>query len=368
VQQLDLLLLVWSQGIDRLLRDAQRTPQSRGEHDPDQRGRDSHGARVPQSTGGREHDLRASKPPGRTPVLEVSSMSTPDFRPDIEAVITAVAESYAGNRLIDNLGTVRLPNKRQVIDALGHLQAVCYLGYYTAGDFDEGRLHHAISSHVYPAYDILVEQIGRAARYEGFRSAAARDDDWPERTTLELLSRLPNIRACLAKDVLAAFQGDPAANSVEEVIFSYPSIHAITAHRIAHQLHCLEVPMLPRIMAEHAHAEAGIDIHPGARIGESFFIDHGTGVVVGETTVIGDRVKLYQGVTLGALSLDRGIAVSPGTKRHPTIEDDVTIYAGATILGGDTVIGHGSIIGGNVFIVESVPPNSRISYTGSHQR
>jgi serine O-acetyltransferase len=295
-------------------------------------------------------------------------MSTSESRPEIEDVITAVADSYAGNRLIDNLGTAQLPNKRQVIEALGHLQATCYLGYYATGDFDERRLHHAISAHLYPAYDMLVEQIGRAVRYEGFRSAAARDDDWPERTTVELLHRLPAIRAALAKDVLAAFQGDPAANSVEEVIFSYPSIQAITTHRVAHQLYRLEVPMLPRIMAEHAHAESGIDIHPGAQIGESFFIDHGTGVVIGETTVIGDRVKLYQGVTLGALSLERGIAVSPGMKRHPTLEDEVTIYAGATILGGETVIGHGSVIGGNVFIVESVPPNSRISYAGSHQR
>jgi serine O-acetyltransferase len=294
-------------------------------------------------------------------------MDTSDSRPAIEEVIGAVAESYAGNRLIDNLGTAQLPNKRQVIEALWHLQATCYLGYYATGDFDERRLRHAIGTHVYPAYDTLVEQIGRAVRYEGFRSPASRDDDWPEQTAIEILRRLPDIRGYLAKDVLAAFQGDPAANSVEEVIFSYPSIQAITTHRIAHQLYRLEVPMLPRIMAEHAHAESGIDIHPGAEIGESFFIDHGTGVVIGETTVIGNRVKLYQGVTLGALSLERGVAVSPGTKRHPTIEDEVTIYAGATILGGETVIGRGSVIGGNVFIVESVPPNSRISYAGSHQ-
>lgn len=295
-------------------------------------------------------------------------MATSESAPAIEEVISAVAHSYGGNRLIDNLGTAQLPNKRQVIEALGHLQATCYLGYYSTGDFDERRLRHAISSHLYPACDILVEQTGRAARYEGFRSDAARDDEWPERTAIEFLSRLPDIRACLAKDVLAAFQGDPAANSVEEVIFSYPSIQAITAHRIAHELYALDVPMLPRIMAEHAHAASGIDIHPGARIGESFFIDHGTGVVVGETTVIGDHVKLYQGVTLGALSLERGVAAQPGTKRHPTIEDEVTIYAGATILGGETVIGAGSVIGGNVFIVESVPPNSRISYAASHHR
>jgi serine O-acetyltransferase len=165
----------------------------------------------------------------------------------------------------------------------------------------------------------------------------------------------------LSKDVLAAFPGDPAANGVEEVIFSYPSIEAITIHRLAHELYLLGVPMLPRIMSEHAHSTCGIDIHPGARIGESFFIDHGTGVVIGETTEIGDFVKIYQGVTLGALSLERAPDMGRGTKRHPTIEEHVTIYAGATILGGDTVIGAHSTIGGNVWLVESVPPHSRIT-------
>src|SRR5438445_9628556 len=153
------------------------------------------------------------------------------------------------------------------------------------------------------AYEILIEQIRRAASYEGFRSAAPREPEWPETVTLALLRKIPALRALLSKDVLAAFQGDPAANSVEEVIFSYPSIEAITTHRIAHELYREGVPMLPRIMSEHAHAVTGIDIPPGASIGESFFIDHGTGVVIGETCVIGNNVKLYQGVTLGALSL-----------------------------------------------------------------
>src|SRR6185312_10993910 len=164
----------------------------------------------------------------------------------------------------------------------------------------------------------------------------------------------------LSKDVLAAFQGDPAANSVEEIIFSYPSIEAITSHRIAHDLYAQGVPMLPRIMAEHAHSLSGIDIHPGAEIGESFFIDHGTGVVIGETTTIGNNVKVYQGVTLGALAPAFGQLLR-GHKRHPTIEDDVTIYAGATILGGDTVIGRGAVINGNVFITNSIPAFTIVS-------
>ncbi|HZP43419.1 MAG TPA: serine O-acetyltransferase EpsC [Candidatus Binatia bacterium] len=288
-------------------------------------------------------------------------------REDLEAVIGEVAASYEAGRLIDSLSTAQLPSKRQVIEALNHLKAVMYLGYYATGPLDSGRLHYAIASHFYPAHDILVEQIRRAANYEGFRTAGVpRDRDWPAQVTLALLRRIPALRAKLSKDVLAAFQGDPAANSVEEVIFSYPSIEAITVHRIAHELYREGVPMLPRIMSEHAHAISGIDIHPGATIGESFFIDHGTGVVIGETSVIGNEVKIYQGVTLGALSLARGGRGEKGGKRHPTIEDGVTIYAGATILGGQTVIGAGSIIGGNVWLVESVPPGSRIHYEGGH--
>jgi serine O-acetyltransferase len=282
---------------------------------------------------------------------------------ELEAVVGEVTESYSAGRLIDSLSSARLPNKRQVIEALSHLKASIYLGYYATSDLDETKVRFAVASHLYPAYELLAEQIGRAVRYEGFRSSAGHDADWPERTTITFLRRISAIRAQLSKDVLAAFQGDPAANSVEEVIFSYPSIEAITVHRIAHELHRLQVPMLPRIMSEHAHACSGIDIHPGATIGESFFIDHGTGVVIGETCTIGANVKIFQGVTLGALSLARGgPTAQPGSKRHPTIEDGVTIYAGATILGGDTVIGAGSIIGGNVFLVHSVPPGSRISY------
>jgi serine O-acetyltransferase len=170
------------------------------------------------------------------------------------------------------------------------------------------------------------------------------------------------LRRLLDLDVAAAFEGDPAAKSVEEVVFSYPTIHAITTHRIAHELYVEQVPMIPRIMTEEAHGNTGIDIHPGAQVGERFFIDHGTGVVIGETSAIGNRVKIYQGVTLGAISVRGENVTSLRTrKRHPTIEDDVTIYSGATILGGDTVIGAGSVIGGNVWLVESVPPGSKIS-------
>jgi len=287
-------------------------------------------------------------------------------RGELEQVIGEVAASYGAGRLVDSLSSAQLPNKRQVIDALNHLKAAIYLGYYATGSLDEPKLRFALASRLYPAYETLVEQTRRAAGYEGFRSAdVSRDPDWPETVILGLLRTLPAIRALLSKDVLAAFQGDPAAKSVEEVIFSYPSIEAITTHRIAHELHREQVPMLPRIMSEHAHMTTGIDIHPGAEIGESFFIDHGTGVVIGETCLIGNNVKLFQGVTLGALSLARGVPGKTSGKRHPTLEDDVTIYAGATILGGETVIGKGSVIGGNAWLVASVPPGSRISYEGT---
>jgi serine O-acetyltransferase len=177
--------------------------------------------------------------------------------------------------------------------------------------------------------------------------------------TLSFVERLPAIRALVAQDLQACYDGDPAANSLQEIVLAYPAIRVLSIHRIAHELYRLEVPLLPRIMSEYAHDRTGIDIHPGARIGRNFFIDHGTGVVIGETAVIGDRVRLYQGVTLGAASLRDSRALR-GQKRHPTVEDDVTIYAGATILGGETVIGSGSVIGGNVWLTESVPPGSQV--------
>jgi len=181
----------------------------------------------------------------------------------------------------------------------------------------------------------------------------------PTATVAEFIRALPHVREQLAEDVEAAFEGDPAAKSFAEIMVAYPSIHAIATYRLAHVLQRLGVPQVPRIMAEHAHARTGIDIHPGARIGRRFFIDHGTGVVIGETSEIGDRVRLYHGVTLGAFSPRRGQTIR-GTKRHPTIEDDVTVYPGATILGGETVVGTGSIVGGNAYLMESVPPGSRV--------
>jgi serine O-acetyltransferase len=200
----------------------------------------------------------------------------------------------------------------------------------------------------------LAERLVRLLRGLGLRNG-----DCPEDGALALIEKLPAIRSLLAEDVEAAFEGDPAAKSFAEIVVSYPSIRSIAIYRIAHELHELGVPTLPRMMTEHAHDRTGIDIHPGAKIGRRFFIDHGTGVVIGETAEIGDNVRLYQGVTLGAKSPRHGETLR-GVKRHPTIEDDVTIYAGATILGGDVVIGSGSVIGGNVFLLDSVPEYSKV--------
>ncbi|MBM4363083.1 MAG: serine acetyltransferase [Deltaproteobacteria bacterium] len=287
--------------------------------------------------------------------------SPPPATGELEAAIDAVTASYDGTHLIDNLESAALPNRRAVIEAYGHLAPVIFMGFYARRALDRGNLRYSISEHLYPAHAALVEQIDRAATYEERAGIGpSRPPAWAEGVVLRLIRGLPEIRRLLDGDVQAALEGDPAARSVEEIVFSYPAIRAIAAHRVAHQLYLEGVPMIPRILSEHAHSETGIDIHAGARIGEQFFIDHGTGVVIGETAVIGDRVKMYQGVTLGALSTPRTRADGSPGKRHPTIEDDVTIYSGATILGGDTVIGQGSVIGGNVWIIESVPARSKI--------
>ncbi len=291
-------------------------------------------------------------------------MSSPLRTRDLEDVIDAVVESYDGPEEINNLESAALPNKRAVVQAYNHLKPVIYMGFYSQRSLTRSNLRYALSEHLYPACEILVDQIARALAYEE-RSGHAKTPwpaGWSEEVVLRLLRRIPELRRTLNADITAAFEGDPAAKSVEEIVFSYPVVEAITAHRIAHVLYLEHVPIVPRIIAEHAHGLTGVDIHPGAQIGEGFFLDHGTGVVIGETSVIGRAVKMYQGVTLGALSTRRSECEHDPKhqKRHPTIEDNVTIYAGATILGGDTVIGDGSVIGGNVWLVRSVPPHSKI--------
>ena len=287
----------------------------------------------------------------------------PQRHQDLEDVIDLITASYGGDDEINNLDSADLPNKRAVITAFNHLMPVLYMGFYSTRALNRTNLRYALSEHLYPAQDILVEQICRALRYQE-RMGRAHDkkpEGWSEEVVLRLFEKIPELRRVLNTDVRAAYDGDPAASSIEEVVFSYPSIQAISAYRVAHELFMEGVPMIPRIITEHAHSKSGIDINPAAQIGESFFIDHGTGVVIGATAILGNNVKLYQGVTLGALSVSRdAIDGRRGNKRHPTIEDDVTIYAGASIHGGETVIGKGSVIGGNVWLTKSVPPGSKI--------
>ncbi len=279
---------------------------------------------------------------------------------ELEAAIDGVVASYGGKLEIDNLESAALPNKRAVIEAVEQVKSSILVGFYAMRALTRDNLRQAIAEHLYAAHHLLVDQIERALTYDHRmgRTSCRLPTGSGEKVVLELFADIPDLRRLIDADVRSAYDGDPAAKNIEEVVFSYPSIEAIVAYRIANRLHRAGVPMIPRIITEHAHSRTGIDISPGATIGERFFIDHGTGVVIGETTEIGNDVKLYQGVTLGALSVPHRTEVKK--KRHPTIEDGVTIYAGATILGGDTVIGARSIIGGNVWLTASVPPDSKV--------
>ena len=250
-----------------------------------------------------------------------------------------------------------------MVDMVTKFRELLFPGYYTREKLDPVNLRYTLGRTVTELYDLLAEQVTHTIRHDCLRydQPCSDCDERGQRIALEVMDAVPDIRRVLATDVQAAFEGDPAAKSHDEIIFSYPGIYALTVYRVAHKLFELGVPLLPRSMTEHAHSVTGIDIHPGATIGERFVIDHGTGVVIGETTEIGRSVRIYQGVTLGALSLPKGAGEKlRGRKRHPTIEDDVIIYSGATILGGDTVIGTRSVIGGNVWITHSVPQDTTV--------
>ncbi len=262
---------------------------------------------------------------------------------------------------------VNLPGQRAMVAVLKKLLALLFPGCLTYEPIDHEDVDN-LRQRLHGVAEELIDQIARIEAYRTLEQTRPADFDCAQRArevVLELFSRLSSIRETLQGDVLAAYEGDPAAHSMMEIVMSYPGLLAVATHRIAHVLYELDVHLLPRVMSEYAHSKTGIDIHPGATIGKGFFIDHGTGVVIGETCVIGENVRLYQGVTLGALSFrkdDTGRLVK-GIKRHPNVEDDVIIYANATILGGETTIGKGSIIGGNVWLTHSVPPGSRIFYT-----
>ena len=269
-----------------------------------------------------------------------------------------LTENYASEELFMPKSGRRLPNRSVIIDIVRDLKSIIFPGYFStdtsATVFPEYYVGHRLND----IYDRLKNQIEIALLYHGEEPEEAATH--ADRTTCGFFEQLPEIQRLLLTDVQAGFDGDPAAKSKEEIIFSYPGLFAIYVYRLAHVLYKEEIPFIPRVMSEYAHGRTGIDINPGATIGEYFFIDHGTGVVVGETTEIGNNVKLYQGVTLGALSTRMGQQLA-NVKRHPTIRDNVPIYSNSTVLGGETVVGENTIIGGNTFITESIPANTKVS-------
>lgn len=277
-------------------------------------------------------------------------------------LVSSLVESYGKYPVISNIESDKRLDREMIIRICDMVRQILFPGYFEYKRLSNSTVQYHVGELLENIAYELTKQVEKALDFvddsgvktEGRNRGKARE------TVGGFLRGLPALRDILAKDVQAAYDGDPAAFSTDEVIFSYPGLRAITVYRIAHSLHKLGVPMIPRIMTEHAHSLTGIDIHPGADIGEYFFIDHGTGVVIGETTVIGKNVKIYQGVTLGGLSTRGGQSLR-NKKRHPTLKDNVTVYAGASILGGETVIGEGVVIGSNAFITSSVPDHTRVS-------
>ena len=286
------------------------------------------------------------------------------FKDEAGSVVQEILRDYQGGRSIDHVAAAKEPDRNVIEKIIQELFQVVYPGYYLTPDASLRvfNMNAAISTIVDDIIINLEEQIEIALRYtDEFHTTSVQSvQEESERVTIEFMHRIPHVREYLDTDVQAMLDGDPAAYSKSEIILCYPGLYAMTVFRLAHELYLLNVPMIPRMMTEYAHDKTGVDLHPGATIGKYFMIDHATGIVVGETTIIGEHVKIYQGVTIGALSTRAGHRLQ-GKKRHPTIEDNVTIYSGASILGGDTVIGHDSVIGGNVFITSSIPANTRVS-------
>ena len=281
-------------------------------------------------------------------------MSTIEQR--IEQVVDSILSDYGQGRDIDRIELRQYPDKEVITGIIEKLLRIVYPGFYREKSFRMYNAKHHLSMLIEDVMYNLNREIRLVFQNEGMENA----EEKAQQVCLTFFDEIPRIRALVQTDVQAAYDGDPAATSKDEVIFCYPGLFAITVYRLAHVLYCLGVPMIPRIMSEHAHSLTGIDIHPGATVGDYFFIDHGTGIVIGETTVIGSHVKIYQGVTLGGLTTRGGQSLR-GKKRHPTIEDNVTIYAGASVLGGETVIGRDCVIGSNAFITASVPPCTTVS-------
>ena len=280
-----------------------------------------------------------------------------------------IISDYVENRTIDEVKPFDHPDDEAIKDIVESLRKIIFPGYFRNKNYRVYTLRNNMGMLIEDVFFKLIRQISIVLRYdekyvdhtENFIAEKA------EEIAFEFMNRIPKIREFIETDVQAAYDGDPAAYNKDEIIYSYPGLYAILVNRIAHELFLLEVPLIPRIMTEYAHSKTGIDIHPGASIGKYFFIDHGTGIVIGETTIIGNNVKVYQGVTLGALSTRGGQSLK-NKKRHPTIEDNVTIYSGASILGGETVVGKDVVIGGNAFITKSVPEGAKVSIKNQELR
>jgi len=281
---------------------------------------------------------------------------------NVNSLVEKLMSDYKKERDIDIVEDFVHPNRDEIVKMIGQLQNIIFPGYYKNKNYRVYTVRNNLSMQLEDVLYNLSKQISIVLKYlpEHANKSETELLYEGEKLSLQFLEKLTDIRALIQTDLEAAYDGDPAAFNKPEIILSYPGLYAIMVNRIAHELYLLNVPLLPRIMTEYAHTKTGIDIHPGATLGKYFFIDHGTGIVIGETTEIGDNVKIYQGVTLGALSTRDGQKLH-GKKRHPTIEDNVTIYAGASILGGNTVIGHDTVIGGNAFITTSIPSNTRVS-------
>ena len=293
---------------------------------------------------------------------------------DIKKIISKTAAeldiNYSNQGIFEIGVGEKLPKRSEIIEIIEEIRRLIFPGFFGSENTSIVPLDIFAGNELSIIYEKLYKQIKIALLFslrdkkdrnkDELKGDSKSIDEISEELTLEFIKKLPKVQELILKDVEAELQGDPAASSLEEVIFSYPGIYAISIYRIAHILYELNIPFIPRIMTEHAHSKTGIDINPGATIGEYFFIDHGTGIVIGETTTIGDHVKIYQGVTLGALSTMKGQELS-GVKRHPTIENNVVIYANTTILGGETVVGEGSVVAGNTFLTQSVPANTTVS-------
>lgn len=280
----------------------------------------------------------------------------------VESIVQLILDDYTDERVVNKTDLYNQPDKKAVIDIVEKLLKILYPGYYSDKVYKIYSLRNNMSATIEDVIFHLKKQTMIVLKYCGTYPGCA-DNDLEEKAqnmVFDFMEKIPQIRAYLDTDIQAAYEGDPAAGSKDEVILSYPGLYAISVYRIAHELFLLGVPMIPRIMTEHAHSVTGIDIHPGATIGKYFFMDHGTGIVIGETTVIGEHVKVYQGVTLGGLSTKGGQKLK-GVKRHPTIRDYVTIYSGSSILGGDTVIEENVVVGGNTFITKSISKDTTVS-------